>query len=469
MASSLLEIEKLGSSFGRTERVKTAKVATLVSTAVSSSGSSLGSVGSHGAKMPSERTLRSMKSFRRQSTTEEFVLKQDQPMPELQAGGAIIKVCYAGACYTNGQLVNSGQKRPRMTGVMDTSLFPGFEVSGVVEEICPTIKHPTVDVGDRVIVYPTDEEEFTDSGYAEYISVKDANNLVRLPDNLALDVAAILPCGALSAHAAVLRVKPMIQERLLSTSGVVNVLIVGAGGLGLWTVRLAEYHIASIGTRVRLIVADSSVEKLMIAKAHGCKDVVHWDESLHEEYLQMRTKNACKGGIDVAIDFVSSARTVGRTIKVLKDGGVLVVGGNSKFDVSISLYSLAMHSQSIIGVHRGTRAQLAELTQLVANEQIKPPVYSVFPVDDANRVFHQLSHCRLNGRAVLRVCSADDDSVFFSSSQDQLMRANISMPATMPESPEEEDMSPAPMSPSSATGDTKASGGAFFLPNPYQE
>ena len=36
-----------------------------------------------------------------------------------------MQVCFAGACYTNGQVVNSGQKRPRMMGIMDTSLFPG--------------------------------------------------------------------------------------------------------------------------------------------------------------------------------------------------------------------------------------------------------------------------------------------------------------------------------------------------------
>jgi len=35
------------------------------------------------------------------------------------------QVCYAGACYTDCQVVNSGQRRPRMQGVLDTSLFPG--------------------------------------------------------------------------------------------------------------------------------------------------------------------------------------------------------------------------------------------------------------------------------------------------------------------------------------------------------
>jgi D-arabinose 1-dehydrogenase-like Zn-dependent alcohol dehydrogenase len=278
--------------------------------------------GSPGMRMPTSSTdgkRMSMKSFRRASTTEDFVKDEEQPMPDLQSGGAIVKVFFAGACYTNAQVVNSGQKRPRMMGVKDTSLFPGFEVSGVVEEIDPKVK-TTVKIGDRVIVYPTEEEELNESGYAEYISVKDATNLIALPDTLALDVAAILPCGALAAYAAVLRVKPFVEERLHSSpAGTVNVLIVGAGGLALWTLRLCAYHIAATGNRVRIVVADSSVEKLMIAKAHGCYDVVHWDDSQYEDYLLMRTKNACKGGIDVAIDFVSTSRTVSRAMKVLKE------------------------------------------------------------------------------------------------------------------------------------------------------
>lgn len=40
---------------------------------------------------------------------------------------------------------------------------------------------------------------------------------------------------------------------------------------------------------------------------------------VHEEYIAMRIKNVCKGGVDVVIDFVSSSRTVGRAINVLKE------------------------------------------------------------------------------------------------------------------------------------------------------
>jgi hypothetical protein len=43
----------------------------------------------------------------------------------------------------------------------------GFEVSGIVDELCPTLgldKECPVKVADRVIVYPANEEEFTETG-----------------------------------------------------------------------------------------------------------------------------------------------------------------------------------------------------------------------------------------------------------------------------------------------------------------
>ena len=41
----------------------------------------------------------------------------------------------------------------------------GYEVSGVVDELCMSVDVSKVKVGDHVIVYPTDEdEESTDDG-----------------------------------------------------------------------------------------------------------------------------------------------------------------------------------------------------------------------------------------------------------------------------------------------------------------
>lgn len=46
--------------------------------------------------------------------------------------------------------------------------------------------------------------------------------------------------------------------------------------------------------------------------------------------------------------------------------------------------------------------------------QIIPPVFSVFPVEEADKVFQQLSQSQINGRAVFRVSSSESDGEIFS-------------------------------------------------------
>lgn len=44
--------------------------------------------------------------------------------------------------------------------------------------------------------------------------VKDVSQLVKIPDSLAMDIAAMLPCGGLMAYSAVERIRPFVAERL---------------------------------------------------------------------------------------------------------------------------------------------------------------------------------------------------------------------------------------------------------------
>jgi len=47
-------------------------------------------------------------------------------------------------------------------------MFAGFEVSGIVDEICPTVSDCSLSVGDRVVVYPTNDEELSETGLVIY-------------------------------------------------------------------------------------------------------------------------------------------------------------------------------------------------------------------------------------------------------------------------------------------------------------
>ena len=54
--------------------------------------------------------------------------------------------------------------------------------------------------------------------FPEYITVKDINDLVRVPTSVPMQVAAIPPTGALWSYSAVLRARPFIEVKLSKVS-----------------------------------------------------------------------------------------------------------------------------------------------------------------------------------------------------------------------------------------------------------
>lgn len=310
-------------------------------------------------------------------------------MPSCPKGGIVVKVCYAGICYSEGH-IRKGQFRPAL---------PGIEIAGVVHDICNSLPNSNIMPGDQVIVYP--KEDMLNDGYQEYIAVEDADDLIQIPANLSLEVASMLPGSALSAYNAVLKAMPHV-EKLQKVKSRVNVLIVGAGSLGLWTIRLANFMIGSQNSNIRLFVADNSIDKLITAQEHDCHDIIHWCEEDHEQYIIERTLDACRGGVDVVVDFISSPRTMLRSLKVLNREGLILVGGNAMAEVSINLNTLAAKQQSIVGIPKGTIEQLGELVQCVADKKVEPPTFSVHNFEEAREVFEELAECRLTGRAILR-------------------------------------------------------------------
>ncbi|KAK6184568.1 hypothetical protein SNE40_001800 [Patella caerulea] len=310
-------------------------------------------------------------------------------MPETPKDGLIVKVAYTGASYSEGQKRRGF--RPQ---------FPGSEIAGYVHDISNTVPNCNFTPGDKVIIFP--DEEIASQGYVEYIAIDDTRNVIQIPKEMSLEVAAMLPGSALTAYSAVLKAKPHV-EKIQQFKPCVNVLIVGAGGLGLWCIQLAQYLIENAtGNNVRLFMADNSIDKLLVAQDHGCYDIIHWNEEDHEQYIVERTLDACRGGVDVIIDFVSSPRTMQRALKVLNREGLILVGGNNMAQVSISLNALSAKQQSIVGIPKGNLNQLYDLVHAVQEKKLTPPSYAVFPVEDASQVYEDLHECRITGQPIFR-------------------------------------------------------------------
>lgn len=203
------------------------------------------------------------------------------PVESCPLKGARILVVYAGACYrraremSNSSITGSimehpgremsdistvtaalaqmqatgsaardsnSSNSPSNCGYRDASLFPGFEVAGIIESLGAEVP---ADCGfkknDRVIIYPF---EGVPAGYSEILCVPELKYIVPIPDSLELSIAAMLPTGALLAMSSILSAHKIIDNlvKKVGNEKPVKLLIVGTGGLALWAVRIAAQH-----------------------------------------------------------------------------------------------------------------------------------------------------------------------------------------------------------------------------------
>ncbi|XP_053994137.1 quinone oxidoreductase isoform X2 [Hylaeus volcanicus] len=362
-------------------------------------------------------------------TGREWVFSIDVPVPDVPAHGARIRVMCAGACYhprrspslSSLTSVSSGSSLATEVsvegdfpvslphhGVRDAALFPGYEVAGVIESLGANVPEDCgYAVGDRVILYPY---EGIPNGYVEYLVVHDLKYLIKLPDNVSLSVAAMLPAGALLAMNTVFAAHEHVQA-LLKQRGegsVCKILIVGTGGLALWAIRIAAYYFSNMKDRVTITIASLKDDGLTMAQEFQRVNVVQWSEDLYEKQLIERTMDACRGHVDVVIDFGITSRSLHRSMQCLSKGGVVFII-KEVADRLMPKFSRRAEEwqQSIKSVEPGTLEQLSELVQLVASGEIEPPPHTVYPAEQVLDVVQKLCHSEIQGRAILRFYPAD--------------------------------------------------------------
>ena len=66
--------------------------------------------------------------------------------------------------------------------------------------------------GDQVILFP--DEEIAESGYHEHLAIRDTRQVLQVPSTVPMEVATMLPGGALTAYSAVLKARAHIQKLL---------------------------------------------------------------------------------------------------------------------------------------------------------------------------------------------------------------------------------------------------------------
>jgi propanol-preferring alcohol dehydrogenase len=316
----------------------------------------------------------------------------------VQDGWALVAVRAAGVCGTELHFLDGMIPPPSDAFVL------GHEIAGEVAAVPPG---SDLSPGDRVAVYnfvgcgnclwcrtgresvctsPEAQLGFSaDGGFAELVRVP-VGNLIRLPDHVSFETAAVLSCSGMTAvHAA------RLADVRLGGSGVVN----GVGGVGLMVLQL----LAAAGVRA-IAVADSQ-DKAQLATDAGAAEVIVLDGGAGYESLPDRVRELTGEGADYYFELVGTEETMRAGIRSLTRRGTAALIGYTSEDLRIHPIDLILSEIRIVSSVAAARHDLETALRLAADGLLSVAIDTRYPLDELGTALARLRAREVRGRNVV--------------------------------------------------------------------
>ena len=268
------------------------------------------------------------------------------PIPTVAEGQVRVRIGFCGVC---------GSDIPRIF-TKGTYSFPtvcGHEFAGTIDECGPGVDG--YETGDPVVVFPllwcgkcdacesgkyvqcTDYDYLgsrSDGAFAEYV-VAPKENIIRVPNGVSLEQAALTEPAAVALHA-IRRVKESPVGKTIA--------IFGIGPIGLMVAQWARI----LGAQ-QILLFDILNEKLKLAQRLGFDNT--YNTSIDEPVDVINTETQGKGAY-ICIEAAGAPQTYLYALASVRRGGSVVLLGNPDTDVTLpaSLISQVMRREiSILG------------------------------------------------------------------------------------------------------------------------
>ena len=299
----------------------------------------------------------------------------------------LIDVAFAGICHSDIHTVRGDW------GAREYPLAPGHEITGTVAAVGAEVtKHA---VGDRVGVgcmvnscgectqCLRGEEQFcengavftygstdrdgtiTQGGYSEKVVVTESF-VVRIPDALALDVAAPLLCAGITTYS------PLRHAKVGPGS---RVAVVGLGGLGHMGVQIAD----ALGAEVTVLSQTLSKKDdgLRLGADH------YYATSDGDTFRQLR------GSFDLILNTVSAPVDLRSYLGMLDIDGAMVCVGLPSEPLPVNVGQLIGGRKSLSGSNIGGIRETQEMLDFCAEHGIAAEV-EVIPASDINAAYERV-------------------------------------------------------------------------------
>lgn len=310
----------------------------------------------------------------------------------------LIDIKFAGICHSDIHQVREGW------GEAIFPMVPGHEIAGVVSEVGPGVTR--FKVGDRVGVgcmvdscrecenclagkeqyclqgqTPTyngigRDGEPTYGGYSEKVVV-DENFVVRIPDGLALDVAAPLLCAGITLYSPLKRFGAGPGRK---------VAVVGMGGLGHMGVKIAYAMGAEVTVLSQSLRKKDDGLRLGADHYHATGDPKTFEE--------------LRGSFDLIVSTVSAPLDFGAYLSLLKTEGTLANVGAPEEPVSLNLFSLIGGGRSLAGSMIGGIAETQEMLDFCAEHGIGAEI-ELIAASEINEAYERVENSDVRYRFVI--------------------------------------------------------------------
>ena len=236
-------------------------------------------------------------------------------------------------------------------------------------------------------------------GFSTHVPVPDCKFLVKVPENIPMDIACMLPCSGLTTYSAVQKTQSHV-ETALKRFGVARLLIIGAGGLGLWAIQNAR--ILYKEKNVKIVVADVNQGAIDIALKAGADEGVFWDPKDDSATLAAKTTHDGKDKIDAVMDLVGKGSTASTGLACLHRMGALIVVGMAGGELKMPLLQLIMNGFVCQGIVTGTLGDLRAFVDQVSQHKMNYPSLEYYALENVNDVIERLKTGKVKGRAILK-------------------------------------------------------------------
>ncbi len=299
----------------------------------------------------------------------------------------LIEIRYSGICHSDIH-----QARDEWGGAQ-FPMVPGHEIAGVVTEVGPGVTRHAV--GDRVGVgcfvdscrecancLAGDEQycqrgmtatynavgrdgEPTYGGYSTHVVV-DENYVLRIPEGLALDVAAPLLCAGITTYAPLKRWQAGPGRQ---------VAVIGLGGLGHVGVKIAH----ALGAEVTVLSRSRGKQE----------DALRLGADHYRSTEDPATFTELDGQFDLIVNTVSANLDLDSYLSLLKVDGTMVYLGAPEHPASVNVFSLIGGRRTLAGSMIGGIAETQEMLDFCARHGIGADI-EVIAADRINEAYDRV-------------------------------------------------------------------------------